>query len=415
MRESKALEFKETLTNTFLKTVSAFANYGTGQIVFGVNDEGEAAGVSDITDTLLIIENKVNDSISPVPEFTLETNDRAGTITLTVKEGPHKPYLYKSKAYRRADASTVEVDRLELSRLVLQGQNLSFEDTDARTEELSFARLENALQAKAGVSTVTNDVLRTLELMRPDGTFNIAGELLADENTFPGIDAARFGDSISIFLDRKTFEHESLLTQFDDALEMYRTYYQFEEVTGSTRVLREIVPESAFKEAIANALVHRQWDIPAHIRMSMFADKIEIVSPGGLPHGLSKEEYLEGQVSVLRNPIIGGIFFRLRLIERFGTGVLRIREAYKESQRQPQFEVFGESIRIVLPAVQPKLPISSDAAAIIRAITGKRMAISEIAAATGFGKTKAQKLLKSLVADGYARVEGNGRGTRYAR
>ena len=413
MRESKTLEFKETLTNTFLKTVSAYANYGTGQIVFGVNDEGEAVGVSDIAGTLLAIENKVNDSITPVPEFMLETNDRIGTITLTVKEGPHKPYLYKSKAYRRADTATVEVDRLELSRLVLQGQNLSFEDTNARMESLSFARLENALKVKAGVSKITNDVLRTLGLMRPDGTFNAAGELLADENTFPGIDAARFGDSISIFLDRKTFEHESLLAQFDDALEMYRTYYQFEEVTGSSRVLREVIPESAFKEAIANALVHRQWDIPAHIRVSMFADKIEIASPGGLPHGLSKEEYLEGQVSVLRNPIIGGVFFRLRLIERFGTGVLRIREAYKESQRQPQFEVFGESIRIVLPAIQPKLPISPDAAAVIRAITGKRMAISEIVTATGFGKTKAQKLLKSLIADGYARIEGNGRGTRY--
>jgi ATP-dependent DNA helicase RecG len=194
---------------------------------------------------------------------------------------------------------------------------------------------------------------------------------------------------------------------------MFRTYYQFEEVTGSTRVLREIIPESAFKEAIANALAHRQWDIPAHIRVSMFADKIEIASPGGLPHGLSKEEYLEGQVSVLRNPIIGGVFFRLRLIERFGTGILRIREAYRESERQPQFEVFEGSIRVVLPTVQPKLPISPDAADVLRVITGRRMAISEIVAATGFGKTKTQKLLQSLAADGYARIEGNGRGTRY--
>lgn len=413
MHESKDLEFKEALTSTFLKTVSAYANYGIGQIVFGVNDKGKAVGVSDIAGTLLAIENKINDSIAPVPEFTLEANEKARTITLTVKEGPHKPYFYKSKAYRRADTSTVEVDSLELSRLVLEGQNLSFEDTDARMERLSFSQLEKALKEKAGIRKVTSDLLRTLELMRPDGTFNVAGELLADVNTFPGIDVARFGESISIFLDRRTFDHKSLLAQYDDALETYRTYYQFEEVTGSTRALRETIPESAFREVIANALVHRQWDVSAHIRVSMFDDRIEVTSPGGLPRGLSRDEYLNGQVSVLRNPIIGGLFFRLRLIERFGTGVLRIRDAYKGCERQPQFEVFEESIKVVLPTMLARLPLSPDASLVLRVITGKRMAISEIVSATGFGKTKAQKLLRLLVADGYARIEGNGRGTRY--
>ena len=414
MRETKTKEFKEAVTNTFLKTVSAYANYGTGQVIFGINDEGEAVGVDDIKAAMLAIENKINDSIAPVPRFTLEPNSTAGTVTLTVEEGPHKPYLYKAKAYRRADTATVEVDRLELSRLILQGQNLSFEDTDARTQDLAFSCLERKLTEKAGVKEVTTDVLRTLELMRPDGTFNVAGELLADRNSFPGIDIVRFGSSISIILDRKTFEHESLLAQYDDALEVFQTYYQFEEVSGSNRILRELMPEAAFREAMANALVHRQWDVDAHIKVSMFEDRIEITSPGGLPHGLSKEEYLEGQVSVLRNPIIGGVFFRLGMIERFGTGILRILDAYRTSTRQPRFETFDNSIRIVLPVIQDNLNISEDEELVLRLMKGRSLAVSDVAAATGFGKTKVQRILKRLAGENLVRIEGVGRGTRYS-
>ena len=100
MRESKHLEYKETVTNTFLKTVSAFANYGTGDIIFGIADDGTVKGVEHPQRACLDIENRINDSIDPVPEYTLKINEQTSVITLTVTEGLHKPYLYKSKAYR---------------------------------------------------------------------------------------------------------------------------------------------------------------------------------------------------------------------------------------------------------------------------------------------------------------------------
>ena len=98
MRETKDLEFKETVTNTFLKTVSAYANYGTGKIEFGRRDDGSIAGIKDVENTCLNIENMINDSIKPAPDFSLTVNDD-NIITLTVKEGNYKPYFYKSKAY----------------------------------------------------------------------------------------------------------------------------------------------------------------------------------------------------------------------------------------------------------------------------------------------------------------------------
>ena len=137
MRETRILEFKETITNTFLKTVSAFSNYNGGTILFGVDDDGNVKGLPDVKQACLDIENKINDSISPQPNYTLEIQNNDQTIKLTVKSGLQKPYLYKSKAYKRNDTATIEVDTLEFSRLVLDGKNISFENCASHSRYFS--------------------------------------------------------------------------------------------------------------------------------------------------------------------------------------------------------------------------------------------------------------------------------------
>ena len=146
MRETRILEFKETITNTFLKTVSAFSNYNGGEILFGVDDDGNIKGLSDVKQACLDIENKINDSISPQPNYTLEIQNNQQTIKLSVKSGRQKPYLYKSKAYKRNDSSTIEVDTLEFSRLVLEGKNIRFEELPCIDQELSFEILQYKLK-----------------------------------------------------------------------------------------------------------------------------------------------------------------------------------------------------------------------------------------------------------------------------
>ena len=163
MRETRILEFKETITNTFLKTVSAFSNYNGGTILFGVDDNGNVKGLLDVKQACLDIENKINDSISPQPNYTLEIQNNDQTIKLTVKSGLQKPYLYKSKAYKRNDTATIEVDTLEFSRLVLEGKNISFEEL------------------------FNQDTLKTLNLYDNVNGFNNAARLLADKNHFSGI------------------------------------------------------------------------------------------------------------------------------------------------------------------------------------------------------------------------------------
>jgi ATP-dependent DNA helicase RecG len=413
MRESKTLEFKEAVTNTFLKTVSAFANYGTGSILFGVADDGSVKGIKEPRQACLDIENRINDSIDPIPEYTLSINERSSVISLTVKEGPHKPYLYKAKAYRRNDTATIAVDRLDLSRLIMEGQNLSFEELRAADQQLRFTILEKKLRELLHIEAFSLDTLKTLELYSDEAGYNKAGELLADVNGFWGTDIARFGESISIILDRETLEHRSILEQYDLALNMFRKYYQYEQIKGSLRETVELIPEKAFREALANALVHRTWDLNAHINIAMFPDKIQITSPGGLPKGVSRADFEKGGISVLRNRIIGSVFYRLHLIEKFGTGIQRINESYGGSRIKPVFEASENTIRITLPLLQTKNELTADENAVFDLLRGRLLPSSAISRETGFGKSKTVSLLNKMVKDGYIRVLGNGRGTKY--
>ena len=414
MRETRHLEFKEQVTNSFLKTVSAFANYDGGEILFGITDDGEANGLADPERMCLDIENKINDSIDPVPEYTLNINERTSVVTLKVTEGLYKPYFYKSKAYRRNDSSTIPVDRLELERLILEGQNLSFEELSAGNGKFSFHLLEEKLQAVLNIKTINLDTLKTLELYSDENGYNHAAALLSDSNGFSGLDMARFGDSISIILDRETCEHVSILKLYDQSVQMYRKYYQYEQIKESLRETVAMIPEKAFREAVANAIVHRTWDVKAHINISMLPDRIEITSPGGLPKGMDKEAYLRGGISILRNRIIGNVFFRLHLIERFGTGVKRIREEYKDSRIKPSFDVTENTIRIILPVKEEGIHLTEDENRVYQLIKGREIPSSAVSEATGFGKNKTVDLLKSLVEKGYAKVSGKGRGTKYS-
>ena len=190
-------------------------------------------------------------------------------------------------------------------------------------------------------------VLKTLNLYSDHIGYNRAAELLADKNNYPGIDIVRFGENINEFLDRETYQGISLIDLYDKTINMFNKYYKYEIIEGSERKKIELIPEEGFREALANAIVHRIWDIQAPIRISMFKDKIEIISPGSLTTGLSKEEFLNGQISIFRNPIIGNIFFRLKYIEMFGTGIRRIKYVYEDSIRKPEFSINDNSIVIM--------------------------------------------------------------------
>ena len=414
MRETRILEFKETITNTFLKTVSAFSNYDGGTILFGVDDDGNIKGLPDVKQACLDIKNKINDSIAPQPDYTLEIQNNDQTIKLTVKSGLQKPYLYKSKAYKRNDTATIEVDTLEFSRLILDGKNIRFEELPCKDQKLSFEILHRKLKENIQIENFNQDTLKTLNLYDDVNGFNNAAGLLADKNHFPGIDTIKFGENISIIQKRSTFENISVLEVYDKAIDVFRDYYQYEVIQGADRQKIEKIPEAAFREAIANALIHRVWDVDSQIRVSMFDDRLEIVSPGRLPSGITEEEYLSGKLPILRNRNLANVFYRLGFVEIFGTGITRIKQLYVEGLIKPDFEISENVIKIVLPIFEKSADLTEDEIVIYKLLSKTMLKpISEIAPYAPFGKSKTAKLLKEMCQKGVITVKGNGKGTKY--
>lgn len=419
IKERFNLEFKEKINKKFLKTVSAYANYNDGEIIFGIDDAGNVVGLHNIDNECIKIENMINDSLDPIPEFTITGENKEGKniITLRVKKGRDTPYYSGGKTYKRSDTSTVEVDRSELTRLALNGINMDYEKRRASSQNLNFNVLKYELKERAGIKRTDLDILRTLNLYDVNGYYNIAGELLADENqiNFSGIDIIRFGADVDQILYRETIRNKSLLSQYYRALSIFEQYYQYEEIEGYERVKKEMIPREAFREALANAIIHRVWDINSYIQISMYDGLIEIKSPGGLPNGLSKKEYLHNNISVLRNPIISGVFYRLGIIEKFGTGIARINREYINSLSKPDFHIEDNSIFILLPVIRTDTSdLAKDEIKIYNLLKKeKELSRKELDDALGFDKSKTIRLLNNLVKKNITQKQGQGPGTTY--
>lgn len=412
--ETRFIEYKQTITNEFLKTVSAFANYGTGDIIFGVSNTGEHVPIDNLEEMRLNIENKINDSISPIPNYQFEELGETGPLKLTVYKGESTPYRYKGKAYRRADTADVEAGVIETNRLTLEGMHRSYDSTPATTQDLTFELLTEKLKTELALNEVSPDIFRSLSLLDPTHGYNKAAELLADTNTYPGLTMVRFGKSISQILDDVRIEHISLLEEYKKAVDVYRRYYQYEVIEGAYRETVSTIPEVAFREAVANALVHRTWDVHAAVRISMFEDHIEITSPGGLPTGLTETEYWDGLISILRNPILADIFHRLHIIDQIGTGILRIKEAYQAYHVKPTYKVTENTITLILPVVNVDQHLNETESRVYQLLVQKQSAARpELEMELSLSKDTCIRALNSLIEKNLISKTGSGRATRY--
>ncbi|NLC03910.1 MAG: AAA family ATPase [Tissierellia bacterium] len=352
--ETRTIEFKREYSRTILKTVSAFSNYYDGQIIIGIDDSLKVVGVEDPVSAKLTIENAINDNITPKPYFEITDDiiENKKILILKVFSGENTPYVYNGKAYRRLDTSTIAVDKNEYENLILKGRNLSYDSLIYDGEDLEFHYLNKLVRDKLDIGILSDDIMKTLELIS-NNKYNIAAALLSDKNPISNsrISLIRFEDEYKLNIkDRVYLKNISIIEQYDKSIEFFNKHINIKEIIqGAYRKTIEEVPLVAFREALANAIVHREYMLDSHIRVEIFDDRIEIISPGGLPPGISEEEYLDGRISIPRNIIITNIFFRLGIIERLATGIRRIKGYYKSYNVNPEFQVLANSIRVVLP------------------------------------------------------------------
>lgn len=412
--ETKYIEYKRNYSKTLMKTVSAFANYHDGFILIGIDDDGEIVGVDNVDELRLTIENAINDSVEPRPfyEIEIESIDEKLVVILKVYKGEYTPYSINNKAFKRMDTSTIQVDRLAHSELILLGRNQSFETITVTINELEFMNLSSKLKKELNIRKATNDLLITLGLVN-NNKYNNGALLFADSNP---LDSSRIqliaytDNTVMQIKDREELHNISIIKQYDKCIDFYRKHINVGEVIdGPYRKTIEEVPLVAYREAIANAIVHRDYLRDAHIKVEIFNDRIEIVSPGSLPVGLSEEEFRNGNISILRNRMVADIFLRLKIIEKIGTGIKRIKSYYQDYSAQPSLEVYENSIRVILPKVTfESTSIVSNVDSRIfdlnenekRIVTllkkNELMSRSEIEVALGLKRTQTGDLLKRL-------------------
>lgn len=414
-RETSDAEYKEKVTDSFLKTVSAFSNGKGGTLAFGITDDKKTVGISNPEKAALQIENKINDSIQPLPQYRLRIDTEKKIVFVDVEEGPFKPYYWGNKAYIRNDSSSVEMDIMQLETLVLEKKNVNYDALPASTQNLTFSALESELISKLELEKAGTDTFKSLGLLKPGSGYSIAAELLSDQNMFPGIDLVRYGADENEIQNRVTIENCSVLTCYKEAEKFFKLYFRSELIKGSAREEYYRIPENAFREAILNALVHRDWKrINSRILVRMYDNYIKISSPGGLPEGITQEEYLQDDLSVPRNPDLAYIFLRLGYIERLGSGIRRILVSYRDQINKPEFVFSKNVITVTLPVIGSKSNVSEDQQVIINLIKeNHNVSRKDIEIKTRFGRSKAARLIKELAELNLIEKTGNGPSTRY--
>lgn len=440
--ENERQEFKREFTaDKIRKTVVAFANTEGGTLWIGIGNDGKVVGVPDPDGTALQIVNLVRDSIRPDLSFLVrcgrETRNGKTVLRVDVERGTDRPYYVKATGLRpegvfvRQGPSSAPASETRIRDLLRESEPDGFETGRCLRQDLTFKTLSAAFAEKGLPFGVPQQ--KTLALRRPDGLFTNLAELLSDQCR-PTIKLAAYrGTDKTGFRDRRE-PSGSLLDQLEQSMAFLE---KWNDLRSSVRRLEREdswdYDAGDVREALLNAVVHRDYSRPDATLASVFPDRLEIVSIGGIVPGYDPADILEGGTSALRNHGLARVFERLRLIESYGTGIRRIRESYAGFDPGPQFAFFPHVFRVVLPnrnAARPSEPPSATPAisarpspagpatpreAAVLALFADRPDIGreDVQRATGVSLGTAIRDLRALLDAGRLVKTGAGRRTRY--
>lgn len=360
-RESEITELKSVVTDDVKKEIIAFANSDGGTLYIGVRDNGEVVGLDDPDGAALQVSNMVRDSVKPdVTMFihyrTIE-EDGKKIIEINVQRGTDRPYYIAKKGMRpegvyvRQGYYSVPATDTAIRRMIKETDGDRFETMRCLEQELTFEATEQEFHFRK--LEFGSQQMRTLKFTDSDGLYSNLALLLSDQNPHT-IKAAVFqGTNQMIFKDRREFAG-SLMKQMNEVYE----YIDFRNRTRSTierlsRIDVRDYPEIAVREALLNLLVHRDYSFSASALISIYDDRIEFISIGGLMPGIDLDDVLAG-ISVCRNQNLANVFYRLHLIEAYGTGLKKITDAYEGTSEKPIISATKNSFKITLPNVNAK-------------------------------------------------------------
>lgn len=435
-RETEIVELKSIVMDDIKKEIIAFANCDGGTVYVGVADDGKVLGVENADECALQISNMVRDAVKPdVTMFihyeTLECDGKA-VVAVNIQRGTNRPYYLAKKGLRpegvyvRQGYSSVPATDTAIRQMIKETDGDSFENMRSINQALTFEATKKEFEKRNVV--FGQPQMQTLKIVSADGIYTNLG-LLLSEQCLHTIKAAVFeGINQNVFKDRREFSG-SLMQQLNDVYD----YIDFHNQTHATfrkllRIDTRDYPEVAVREALLNTLVHRDYSFRASTLISIYDDRIEFVSIGGLLPGLELDDLMMG-VSVCRNPHLANVFYRLQLIEAYGTGMKKIMGAYANALVQPKIKTTNNAFKIILPNVNftPKaaevhkdfekaadLALDSNEEKVLQFLREHRMITrKETQTLLEVSQSTAGRILKAMVDSGLIKQIGGSRTTRY--
>lgn len=357
MKETEMIEFKRQFVNDLNKEVIAFANTNGGEIFIGIEDDGSVVGLSDIEAVELQCVNHISNTIKPdismfvkYERIVLKTKD---VLKIKVNKGSMSPYYISSKGirsegvYLRHATASVPATETAIISMIKETTGDSFEETRSLNQNLTFVQAEQEFLT-AGLPFAEAQK-RSLGIIGRDDCFTNLGLLLSDQCEHKIKFAVFEGIEKEVFKDRHEFSG-SLFRQLDDLMKMLDNYNKLSspKIEKIKRTDVRDYPVEAIRETILNAFIHRDYGLGGYTLVSVFDDRIEVISLGGLMRGVEMNDIMLG-VSYLRNKRLAEIFYRLHFIEAYGTGISKIKKSYDKMKKQPIFECSSNAFKVTLP------------------------------------------------------------------
>lgn len=422
-RESDKMELKRELNDSLKKEVIAFANTEGGLIYIGIDDEGEIVGLLNPARDMESVSNMIGDSIHPdLRMFTnvnLKKIEGKDVILVEILRGTKKPYHLTNKGMKpsgvfvRHGITSRPASEDLIRQMILENEGTTYEKMRSMNQELLFDYTEKYFVDRNIEFKKSHK--RTLGIINEDDYYTNLGLLLSDQCEHSIKCAVYNGKTKMTFRDRMEF-NGSVFEQLDrvyDYLSMYnKTSSTFE---GLKRIDQMDYPEFALREVLINSIVHRDYSFSGSILIHIFDDRIEFVSTGGLVARLTKEDIIVG-ISESRNINLANCFYRLELIESYGTGIQRIMESYKGTGKTPVINITANAFVVILPNINYYNEEKTDKEKIVYFVEeNDSVSRKYIENELGISKSSARILIKELMGEYKIRQVGKGKNTRYKK
>jgi predicted HTH transcriptional regulator len=355
--ESNRIEYKQQLTDDLEKEAIAFLNYKEGGVIYiGIDKTGDSVGVSDIDSDMLKIKDRLKNNIMPscmgLFDVAVETIDSKEVIKITLASGTEKPYdikklgMSEKGCYIRTGTAAEPMTARQIEYLFAKRVRNSLGKIQSPRQDLTFEQLK--IYYEAAGKTLNSQFPKNLELLTDQGKLNYVAYLMADVNGM-SMKVAKYNGKDRVHLaENYEYGYCSLVKATKQILEKVELENKtFAKITPKERIETRLWDMIALREAIINAIVHNDYTREVPPKVEFFDDRIEITSYGGLPDGLSEEDFFEG-VSMPRNKEIMRIFKDLELVEQLGSGVPRILQSYCRKC----FRFLDNFIRMTFPAAE---------------------------------------------------------------